>query len=149
MYLRDYRDILAGGLLMVLGLFVGLYAAQNYRLGTPSQMGPGMFPLWLGVLLTIIGAAILISAFFRPGPWIKPHYRQFIAVIAGILAFTLTVDVLGMIPAISLLTVAAALADDELGPLPILALSASLSVIAVLIFRFGLGIPIEPVRWPF
>jgi hypothetical protein len=149
MYLRDYRDIAAGGLLTALGVFFVVYTILNYRLGTVTQIGPGMFPLWLGGLLSLIGAAISISAFFRSGPRIEPHYRQFIAVIAGILAFALTVDVLGMVPAIFILVIATTQGDGRLGILGVTALAAILSAISVLTFHVGLGIPIAPFRWPF
>jgi hypothetical protein len=149
MYLRDYRDIAAGGLLTALGAFFVVYTILNYRLGTVTQIGPGMFPLWLGGLLSLIGIAVTASAFFRSGPRIEPHYRQFIAVIAGLLAFALTVDGLGMVPAIFFLVIAASSGDGRLGVLQVAALAAALSAISVLTFHFGLGVPIAPIRWPF
>jgi len=149
MYLRDYRDVLAGGLLASAGIFVALYAARHYALGTLNQMGPGMFPVWLGAILAVIGATILISGLLRPGPEFKPDVRPFVAVIAGLVAFVLTVDVLGMIPAIVLLVAAAAFAERPYRPLTVLILGAALASIAVLVFRVGLGVPIEPMRWPF
>lgn len=149
MYLRDYRDVLAGGLLVCAGVFVALYAFQHYALGTFNQMGPGMFPVGLGVVLALIGVAILISALLRPGPELTADIRPFVAVIAGMIAFVLAVDVLGMVPAIMLLVVAAAAAESAFRPLPALILGAALATIAVMIFRVGLGVPIEPLRWPF
>lgn len=149
MYLRDYRDVLTGGLLICAGLFVALYAARHYALGTLNQMGPGMFPVWLGILLALIGIAILVSGLLRDGPEIEADIRPFASVVTGLLAFVLTVDVLGMIPAIVLLVAASAYADGEYRPLRTLILGAALAMLAVLVFRIGLGVPIAPFRWPF
>lgn len=145
----DYRDIIAGALLIVLGLFAGFYATANYNLGTLRHMGPGMFPSWLGFMLAGLGFFVLVPALFRAGTLPKPDIRQFIAVLAGTLIFALTINVLGMVPAIFLLTIASVLADDKLGVVGTLVLCVVLSVLAVLIFRVGLEIPLYPFIWPF
>jgi len=147
---RDHKDILAGGLLVAVGLWAGIYAWQSYALGTVTHMGPGMLPTVLGFSLAGIGMLILVPAFFRAGaPLLRPDYRQFVAVLGGLLAFALTVDGLGLVPAIFLMTMVAVLADDRLGIVGTLALAAGLSIIAVLIFRVGLRIPLDAFKWPF
>ena len=40
---RDYRDIIAGGLLMAAGVWMALYAQGTLDLGSVRRMGPGMF----------------------------------------------------------------------------------------------------------
>jgi hypothetical protein len=52
---RDYRDIVGGLLLVVLGLGFSWYAAEHYDLGSLRRMGPGMFPTVLGVALACLG----------------------------------------------------------------------------------------------
>jgi hypothetical protein len=147
--MRDYRDIVAGGLLIAGGLWVGIYASSAYSLGTVAHMGPGMFPAALGYILAGLGAAVALPALFRPGTVPRPDYRQFFAVIAAVLLFALTADAAGMVPAICLMTFAAVLADNKLGVAGALILAAGLSLLGVLIFRLGLGIPLVPFRWPF
>ena len=149
MYTRDYRDLIGGGLLLLLGLFVGIHALTSYDVGTLRHMGPGMFPAWLGFLLASIGAVILVLGLFRPGERIEPDYRQFFAVILGVIVFGVTVKTFGMIPAVVLLTLAAVLADDKLGVVAAAALAVTLSVLALLIFRVGLGVPLQSFMWPF
>jgi len=63
--------------------------------------------------------------------------------------FALTVERIGVIPAIFLLTGLSVLADNKLGIIGTLLLAAALSAAAVLIFLVGLGIPIHPFVWPF
>ena len=145
----DYRDVIAGALLIILGLFAGFYATANYKVGTLQQMGPGMFPSGLGFLLAGLGVLVLVPALFRAGTLPKPDFRQLVSVLAGTLMFALTINVLGMVPAIFLLTIASVLADDKLGIVGTLVLCVVLSGLAVVIFRAGLEIPLYLFIWPF
>ena len=57
---RDY----AGGMLMTaIGLAAAIQGAR-YPIGELSRMGPGFFPVALGVLLALAGLAIALSARF-------------------------------------------------------------------------------------
>jgi hypothetical protein len=148
MYTHNYRDIIGGSLLVLIGLFVGINALVNYDLGTMRHMGPGMFPAWLGFILVGIGAVILVFGLLNAGERIEPDYRQFAAVILGMIAFAFTVGLFGMVPAVVVLTIGAVLADNKLGVVGTAILAAVLSVIAFLIFRVGLSIPLELFKWP-
>lgn len=149
LYQRDGRDLIAGMLMIVIGVFSALYASQHYPVGTVTRMGPGLFPTTLGYLLAAIGALIAIPAWFRSGSLPKPEGRPLLFVLLGTLVFALTVERIGVVPAIFLLTGFAVLADNKLGIIGTLVLAAALSAAAVLIFLFGLGIPIQPFKWPF
>lgn len=149
MYTYNYRDILGGGLLILIGLFVGINALINYDIGTMRHLGPGMFPAWLGFILAGIGGLILVLGLLGPGERIEPDYRQFVAVILGLVAFAFTVGLFGMIPAVVVLTIGAVLADNKLGIIGTAILAAALSIIALLIFRVGLSITLELFKWPF
>jgi len=146
---RDYTDILAGCVLVAIGLFAALYATKNYDIGTVEEMGPGMFPAAVGWVMTAIGVLIAAPAFFRLGEMPRPEWRPAIMVIAGVLAFAATVDVLGMVTALMLLTVIAVTADDKLGWKGALALAVGITVLATLIFRVALEIPLPLFKWGF
>lgn len=146
---RDYTDILAGGVLVAIGLFAALYATKNYDIGTVEEMGPGMFPAAVGWVMTAIGVLIAAPAFFRLGEIPRPEWRPAIMVIAGVLAFAATVDVLGMVSALMLLTVLAVPADDKLGWKGALTLGVCISALAALIFRVALEIPLPLFKWGF
>ena len=59
------RDFYAGGLMTLLGAAVTL-DSMTYSLGSLTHMGPGMFPLMLGVTLTVVGVLILGAAVATP-----------------------------------------------------------------------------------
>jgi hypothetical protein len=149
MHSRDYRDIIGGALLIILGLWAGFHAMSTFDLGTPSRMGPGMFPASLGFLLAGLGALIALPALFRSGPRITVDWRPMIFIMLGVWAFAIIVVPFGMVPAIVVLTIAAVLADTKIGIIGTAILAVALSVLAYLIFRVGLGIVLEPFRWPF
>lgn len=61
MNIKSQKDFFAG--LMFMGVGVAFaWGATTYNVGTGARMGPGYFPLMLGVLLAIIGAAITFTA---------------------------------------------------------------------------------------
>ena len=61
MSIKSQKDFFSGLMFMVVG---GGFAwgATTYNVGTGARMGPGYFPLVLGVVLAILGAAITFKA---------------------------------------------------------------------------------------
>jgi hypothetical protein len=59
--IKSQKDFFAG--LMFLGVGVAFaWGATTYNVGTGARMGPGYFPLMLGVLMAVLGAAITFKA---------------------------------------------------------------------------------------
>jgi hypothetical protein len=146
---RDSRDLVAGGVLIALGAFAAIHATINLNLGTVRHMGPGMFPMALGVLLAALGVLVLLPALFRSGSLPRPDVRPLLAVSASVLAFAFTIRTLGLAPAVACTALVAVLADNKLGPIGAVILAAALALVAVLIFVYGLGMPLQIVNWPF
>jgi hypothetical protein len=67
MSLRDRftRDHLGGALMAAAGVAVAV-AASGYEIGSLRSMGSGFFPLVLGALLGLVGAAIVVTTPLRP-----------------------------------------------------------------------------------
>jgi hypothetical protein len=61
MKIKSQVDFFAGLMFLVVG---GLFAigAQKYNVGSAARMGPGYFPMLLGILLAVLGAAIIFYA---------------------------------------------------------------------------------------
>ena len=57
--LTQKKDYYAGGLMTLIGVG-SILEARHYNLGTLFHMGPGFFPIILGVIMTFLG--ILITA---------------------------------------------------------------------------------------
>ena len=61
MNIKSQKDFFSGLMFIVVG---GAFAlgASTYTIGTGARMGPGYFPLVLGVLLAIIGIAVTFTS---------------------------------------------------------------------------------------
>lgn len=147
MYKCDYRDVLGGGLLCCLGLFVAIYASGHYAQGTAVKLGPGMFPVMVGSLLALLGAVIMLPAFFRAGEAITVDWRPALGCLTSVLLFALMIERFGMIPTIIAMVLAAVLADNKLNLVSALILAVSLAAIGVLIFNVALGINVPLLAW--
>ena len=66
MKIKSQKDFFSGVMFLVVGLAFAI-GATNYTVGTGARMGPGYFPLILGVLMSILGTAICFSGLTK-GP---------------------------------------------------------------------------------
>ncbi|MGV6875635.1 tripartite tricarboxylate transporter TctB family protein [Pseudochelatococcus sp. B33] len=145
---RDYTDVIAGGVLALLGGAISLYAILLFPVGTVRQMGPGMFPAALGAILALLGLSIAAPAWFRSGELPEIAWKPLIVVFLSIAAFTILLEPFGVVPAVIVLTIGAVLADDEIGVVGCLLLAAGMSITTVILFQHILGVPFQAFRWP-
>ena len=61
MNIKSQKDFFSGLMFIVVGAAFAL-GASTYSIGTGARMGPGYFPLVLGVLLAIIGIAVTFTS---------------------------------------------------------------------------------------
>jgi hypothetical protein len=59
--IKNLQDFLAGLLFLAFGVGFG-WAATRHPLGSAADMGPGYFPLLMGLLLGLLGALMLFKA---------------------------------------------------------------------------------------
>lgn len=132
----------AGVFFIAFGGFMAVQASQ-YRMGTASQMGPGYFPLIIGLLLVAIGLAILVRAIFsRNDPLPAFQWKPAIIVTASILLSALVLLKIGLVAAVPALVFGSALASHKPNWL-VVALTAAVTTFAAwLIFILGLGLRI-------
>src|SRR3990172_68685 len=148
MRLRDLNvvDIASGIFVLSLGIFV-ILVAGGYPLGTPRQLGPGAFPVALGVILAGLGVAILASAARSVNYLPEARLRPFMAVLAGLLAFALLLENFGLVPATVSVIVLSSLAPDRVPLRAALISAVVLSVGGVVLFEYLLGMPLHAFTW--
>lgn len=61
MRIKSQKDFFAGLMFMAAGTAFG-WGATNYTIGEGARMGPGYFPLLLGILLAVLGLAIVFES---------------------------------------------------------------------------------------
>ncbi len=134
-------DFAAGILFILFGLGFG-FTALDLDMGTTFRMGPGYFPMVLAVILTLLGAAIVISAFGSVGEDVGAYaWRGIVFILAAPVFFGLTVRGLGFVPSIFFTTLIAALAGLKLKPLHAVALAVGVTIFTTLVFSVALGLP--------
>jgi uncharacterized membrane protein YhhN len=120
--IKSQKDFFSG--LMFMGVGVAFaWGATTYNVGEGARMGPGYFPLMLGVLMALLGAAITFKALVVEtvggdpiGKWAwKPLVFIILAnLIFGVLLAGLPklgIPAMGMIIAIYALTFIASMAE--------------------------------------
>jgi hypothetical protein len=139
------RERAAGAVIAALGLFV-LAEASGMRIGTPGRMGPGMMPLVVGLLLTLIGIVIAATddrseAFpsFRSA-------RPAMALTSAFLAFAFLVEPLGLVIAVVAAIILARFASPSPRLVETFLYAGFLSAFAVGLFVEILGLPLK--LWP-
>ena len=61
MKIKSQKDFFSGLVFTLIGASFA-YGATSYNIGTAARMGPGYFPLLLGVILALIGAFVFFKA---------------------------------------------------------------------------------------
>lgn len=160
MKIKSQKDFFSGLMFLVVG---GIFAigAQKYNVGNAARMGPGYFPMLLGILLAVLGVAIIFySMVHNPahgeegdkiGKW---AWKPVCYVLGANLAFGVLLGGLpsikfpsfGLIAAIYALTLIASLAGEGFKLRSVLVLATILAVGSYLAFIVLLKLQI-PV-WP-
>ena len=157
MNIKSQKDFVSGLMFMAIGLAFA-WGATKYSIGVGARMGPGYFPLLLGVMMSILGAVVTFNSLViervggdKIGKW---AYKPLVFIIAANLIFgvclgglpSIKVPALGMIVGIYLLTLVASMAEAgwKFKPTFILAtVLASMSYVA-----FVLVLKLQFPVWP-
>ena len=147
MNIKSQKDFFSGLMFLVIG---GAFAlgATSYTIGTSARMGPGYFPMMLGVIMAILGAVVLFYSLIVETPGGDPVTAFAWKPIIYILGATKrrSSPTPGMFAAIYLLTILASKAGNEFKIKEVLILGTILSLISYLAFivLLKLQMPIWP-----
>ena len=157
MNIKSQKDFFSGLMFTAVGVAFA-WGATKYSLGTGARMGPGYFPMMLGVLMAILGAVITFKALVvetedgdKVGAW---AWKPLVFIIAANLLFGLMLGGLpsikfpafGLIAAIYALTLVAALAGEEFKIKEVLVLATVLAIMSYLAFIVLLKLQFQV--WP-
>jgi hypothetical protein len=143
------REILAGATLTIIG---GAFAVTShfYDVGTPRRMGPGFFPMVVGVLLAAIGLVLMLRAghgedsgdmdAFR-----RPDARALVSIVAGIVAFIGLAENAGLAPATAASVFLSAFSDRAMTLRGALLLTLAITVASVGLFHYGLHLQLPVI----
>ena len=157
MLIKSQKDFFSGLMFTVVGASFA-YGATNYSVGSGGRMGPGYFPLLLGVILAVMGAIIMVKATVveppngdKIGKW---AWKPLFLIIAANILFGVMIGGLpsiglppmGLIAGIFALTIVASLAGDsfKLKEVLILAVILSIGSYGAFILLLKLQFPVWP-----
>ena len=159
MAIKSQKDFFSGLLFTAVGVGFA-WGATNYSVGTGARMGPGYFPLILGVCMAILGAIITFKALVvepadgagdKIGSW---AWKPLFFIIAANLVFGLSIGglpsiklpAMGLIFGIFALTFIASNAGEEFNfkEVTILAVILSIMSYAAFILLLKLQFPVWP-----
>ncbi len=141
MKIKSERDFISGLMFMATGTAFA-WGATQYTIGEAARMGPGYFPLMLGIVLAVLGLLILFESMVvetEDGePIGKIAWKPLGYIIGANVAFgvllgglpSLGVPAMGLIVAIFALVFIASLAADHFYLKEVLILSVILSVLS-------------------
>ena len=153
MFIKNQQDFWSGLMFVGIGAFFALISATKYDIGTAARMGPGYFPLALGVILFILGIIVALSSL--RGEHDEEHnigkfdWDILFLVIGSIFLFGLMMDHLGLYVSIVALVIFSSLASHEFSLNIAIGNAIFLVLFAYFAFVKGLGLifPLYPIAW--
>ena len=149
MKIRNHRDFGAGIMYIVIGLFFAILATQ-YQMGTAAKMGPGYFPFWLGLLMTLLGFLVLLRSLSAKATIekIPPFNWRIIGLITGsVLIYGVLLPKMGFLVSVVALVFMSASASHEFHWKGTLVNAIFLTAFTYSVFVLGLKLqfPLVPV----
>lgn len=137
------QDVLAGLVFLAVGVF-GLIAGRGLEIGTADEMGTGYVPRLMAIVLIVLGALIAaVGAMKRDAPLGRIGWRPVIMVTLATLAFGLTLERLGAVVAVTATVAIASFAGERMSRRSLATTCAVLALAVVVIFIWGLGLPVR------
>ena len=140
--MRLTKDLASGLLFGGFGLGATIIAS-SYGFGSPARMGPGFFPIVIGVLLVVMGFALVVQSLRNPGadkPIETVRIRPLFFISAAIVIFGILIEEKGLIAALVALIAVARFAGREGSMAELAVMVAVLIAVAVGIFVYALNI---------
>lgn len=140
--MHNSKDFWSGVIFFAVGC-AAVFFAREHTLGTAMKMGPAYFPTTLGILITVVGLALMLRAFLRPGVSMESFgLGKLVPVLGSIVLFGLLLRRLGLAVALIVLVVLSAYASERFRWPAALALALGLAVCSGIAFVWLLGLPI-------
>lgn len=146
------RDYYGGALLILLGLYATVRGRQ-YSVGTLDAMGPGFFPVALGVVLALLGVVVAFQGARRGARHVSSaeaaplQWRGWGCIVASIVAFVAIARYGGFVPATFAIVFISALGDRRNSVQQAALLAAAISVVCVVVFWWALQLQFPLFAW--
>lgn len=144
---KNPQDFWAGVLFLCVGA-AAAWLGRVYEFGTATKMGPGYLPTVLSWILIGLGIFLCVRGVVNTGPRIAASLiRPQLWILAAIVVFGLMIERFGLVPAVGVATIIAALASHEMRWRETVVLAVGLAVLCALLFVYLLAQPLALWAW--
>jgi hypothetical protein len=138
----------AGGLFMIAVAAIALWQGWGLSTGTLRQMGPGMLPKALAVILAALSVVLMVSALRERGENLTAWSpRPIIFILGAFCVFGFAVRPLGLAVAGPLAVIISGFASTETRLGETILFGLGMTAFCVVLFKFILGLPIPLAPW--
>ena len=152
--IRSPEDFWSGLLFIGIGI-LAIYLSWDLPMGRALRMGPGYFPTWLGGIMIGFGVVIAALSFKMQlesdeeirEPW---GFRPWLVLPGTFVLFAFMMQQrVGFVPSIMALIVGCALAHKDVNWLETILLSIFVTLGAVALFIWTIGLPYRYFWWSY
>jgi putative tricarboxylic transport membrane protein len=162
--MRQISTDLTAGIFLVAVAGLASFQGASLEMGTLRQIGPGMMPRGLALLLGIFGVVLIVKGYAakptaqtsaggdglsrKPSQWWKqPAVRGPVCLFAAVCLFGLSVRPLGFLVAGPLVVIVSALASAETRRGETAIFAGAMTLFCFLLFKQLLSLPIPVAPW--
>lgn len=136
------RDVAAGVFLLVMA-GIGYFGSRSLDFGSLHNVGSGLVPQSVSILLAGFGVFTIIQAFFVHEETLERFtFRGLIFVLGSVLLFAATIRTLGLVVAAPLAIIFSSGADRDTRLKEIIPFAIVLSIFCIGLFKYMLRLPI-------
>lgn len=149
MQIRNHRDLWAGVMFFGFGAIFAV-GSTSYELGTAARMGPGYFPLVLGVILAVLGLIIFAGAFSASNDELRigrVGWWEISLILGAVALFAAALPSLGIVIALILLIGVSAYASHEFSLRDTAISTGVLLLMSYVVFVKGLELQFPLLPW--
>ena len=148
MVVRNQQNFAAGLFFAVFGVLAAVIA-RSYQLGAANDIGPGYFPFWLGVVLSVLGNALWLSSLAPRAERTligALDWKSTLWIVGSVLLFAALLQYLGAVLSMVVLVMVSSMGSHEFSWKGSLSLSAVLALLVYAVFVKGLHLQFP--AWP-
>ncbi len=146
---KNSKDVIGGCLMFLLGLYA-MIQGTAYNVGSLTRMGPGFFPVSLGVIMASCGIVLIVMAKLSAPRETKSHpleWKAWACILGSIVAFIVLGQYGGLVPATFAVVFISALGDRQNTLKGIVLLSLAMVAIAIVVFWWALKMQFPLFTW--
>lgn len=148
MEVRNKQNFAAGVFFVAFGLFCAI-VARGYSMGAADDIGPGYFPFWLAILLSLLGAVLGVSSLAAKSERTEIGHLDWKStawIVGAVVLFAFLLQFLGIVLSVVVLVMVSSMGSHEFSWKG--SVASSLTLAALVYGVFVKGLHLQFPTWP-